>query len=186
MRRAIREMTAADTDAVAQARIQGWRHAYAGLVPQSVLDGLDPGRFSARLRDSLPGKPPDHIHLVAEGAGEGVVGWACFGPYRPIDGLDDPGAGGDGWGELYALYLLPAFIGRGVGRALMATALDGLAARGQKRARLWVLRDNAAARRFYERAGFRPDGAENTLDMDGVPVIEVRYARELAVPDATP
>jgi ribosomal protein S18 acetylase RimI-like enzyme len=177
MRHVIREMTASDTDAVAQARIQGWRHAYAGLVPQAVLDGLDAGRFSAGLRDSLPGKPPGHIHLVAEDPGEGVVGWACFGSYRPLDGVDDPAAD-DGWGELYAIYLLPAFIGRGVGRALMAATLDGLATRGRRRARLWVLRDNAAARRFYERAGFRPDGAENVLDMDGVPVIEVRYARE--------
>ncbi|MGP3967465.1 GNAT family N-acetyltransferase [Streptomyces sp. 6N223] len=182
---AIREMTVSDTDAVAQARVQGWRHAYAGIVPQQVIDGLDTGRVSAGLRDSLPGKPVDRIHLVAEDAGEGVIGWAHFGPYRPIDGLDEPGGAADGgeepgWGELYAIYVLPAFIGLGVGRALMAATLDGLAARGEERARLWVLRDNAPARRFYERAGFRPDGAENVLDMDGVPVTEVRYARTLA------
>ena len=43
---------------------------------------------------------------------------------------------------------------------------------------LWVLRDNQRARRFYERAGFAPDGAINVLTGLGG-VIEVRYQRPL-------
>jgi RimJ/RimL family protein N-acetyltransferase len=62
----------------------------------------------------------------------------------------------------------------------MGASLDGLTARGHQRVRLWVLRDNAPSRRFYERAGFRADGAANVLDMGGVPVTEVRYARSVA------
>jgi hypothetical protein len=44
---------------------------------------------------------------------------------------------------------------------------------------LWVLRDNARARRFYERSGFRADGVEEPYEVAGVAVPEVRYAREL-------
>jgi RimJ/RimL family protein N-acetyltransferase len=45
---------------------------------------------------------------------------------------------------------------------------------------LWVLRDNTGARRFYERAGFAADGAEEPFEVDGVEVPEVRYVRDLA------
>ncbi|MEV5463785.1 GNAT family N-acetyltransferase, partial [Streptomyces cellulosae] len=39
--------------------------------------------------------------------------------------------------------------------------------------------ENDRARRFYERAGFRADGAEEPFEVDGVAVPEVRYARPL-------
>jgi RimJ/RimL family protein N-acetyltransferase len=39
---------------------------------------------------------------------------------------------------------------------------------------LWVLKDNTRARRFYERAGFAPDGATHVLEGLGG-VTEVRY-----------
>ena len=43
---------------------------------------------------------------------------------------------------------------------------------------LWVLEDNARARRFYERVGFAPDGASHRLpDLGGV--TEIRYRRAL-------
>lgn len=45
--------------------------------------------------------------------------------------------------------------------------------------RLWVLKHNARARRFYERAGFAPDGAEEAEEIAGARVPEVRYARPL-------
>jgi RimJ/RimL family protein N-acetyltransferase len=42
-----------------------------------------------------------------------------------------------------------------------------------------VLKENVRARRFYERAGFRPDDAEEPFEVEGVAVPEVRYARGL-------
>jgi RimJ/RimL family protein N-acetyltransferase len=38
---------------------------------------------------------------------------------------------------------------------------------------------NGRARRFYERAGWRPDGAEKTEEWAGARVPEVRYRRPL-------
>lgn len=43
-----------------------------------------------------------------------------------------------------------------------------------------MLKENDRARRFYERAGFRADGAEEPFEVDGVAVPEVRYTRTLA------
>jgi len=44
---------------------------------------------------------------------------------------------------------------------------------------LWVLETNARARRFYEVAGFAPDGGEQVETFGAVPLREVRYRRAL-------
>ncbi|MBT2508960.1 hypothetical protein J7I98_24350 [Streptomyces sp. ISL-98] len=46
------------------------------------------------------------------------------------------------------------------------------------------LTENTEARRFYEKAGFAPDGVEAPWDVDGVAVHETRYARRLSAADA--
>jgi RimJ/RimL family protein N-acetyltransferase len=56
--------------------------------------------------------------------------------------------------------------------------LAGTSGAGYLSVTLWVLRDNRRARRFYERAGFAPDGASNVLDRLGG-VTEVRSRRTL-------
>jgi ribosomal protein S18 acetylase RimI-like enzyme len=81
-------------------------------------------------------------------------------------------------GELYALYVTPAWWSAGAGRALMDLVLASLEADGYRQVVLWVLADNARARRFYDRAGFAPDGGTNIITGLGG-VLEVRYAREL-------
>ncbi|MFJ6926056.1 GNAT family N-acetyltransferase [Streptomyces nigra] len=168
----IRPMTPDDCDRVAEIRVGGWRAAYRGIVPQSYLDALDVAEDAERRRAHLAGGDGTVVNLVAEEGGR-VVGWGCHGPYREDDGSRTEDA------ELYALYVDPARIGTGAGRALLAESLRRCSLAGHRRMLLWVLRDNVRARRFYARAGFGPDGAEEPFEVDGVPVPEVRYAREL-------
>ncbi|MCX4524198.1 MULTISPECIES: GNAT family N-acetyltransferase [unclassified Streptomyces] len=162
----VREMTASDIDAVSALRIRGWQYAYAGLMPQSYLDGLDVAADAARRRERFAADSA-MTQLVAETAEGAVAGWACFGPAQD---RDLPA----GEGELYALYARPDLIGSGVGRALMAEVLGRAPYPGL---RLWVVEGNARARRFYERAGFAPDGGTCADEVGGVPVPEVRYHR---------
>jgi RimJ/RimL family protein N-acetyltransferase len=61
----------------------------------------------------------------------------------------------------------------------MDGAVAGLAQFGYVEATLWVLDANARARRFYERAGWAPDGAVMTDDSRGFRIREVRYRRTL-------
>lgn len=112
------------------------------------------------------------MNLVAEDEGGEVVGWACHGPYR-----DGEARTADA--ELYALYVDAARFGAGIGRALAGESVRRCRAAGHARMLLWVLKGNVRARRFYDRAGFRPDGAEEPFEVDGVAVPEVRYARPL-------
>jgi L-amino acid N-acyltransferase YncA len=168
----IREMTLADCDRVAEIRVGGWRSAYQGLIPQSYLDGLSVEEDAERRRAHLSQGDADVVNLVAEDAGGELVGWACHGPYREGEVLT-PDA------ELYAIYVHPRHVGQGAGRALLARSVAGCSAAGHGRVLLWVLKGNDRARRFYERAGFRADGAEEPFEVDGVAVPEVRYARTL-------
>jgi ribosomal protein S18 acetylase RimI-like enzyme len=167
----IRTMTLADCDRVSEIRIRGWRHAYRGLMPQAYLDGLSVARDAERRRARFARGDGSVVNLVAERAGE-VVGWAAHGPYR------EDGAGRTGDAELYTIYVDPAHLGSGVGRALLERAERQRG--GHPRMLLWVLKENTPARRFYERAGYRPDGAEEPFVVDGVPVPEVRYVKELS------
>ncbi|MFD5112364.1 GNAT family N-acetyltransferase [Streptomyces sp. NPDC058391] len=168
----IREMTADDCEAVATVRVRGWQHAYAGLMPQAYLDALSVEEDAARRRDHLARGNGRVVNLVAERAGR-VAGWGCYGPGRD----EDAPAGS---AELYAIYVLPEQLSTGVGRALMDALTSRAAAEGCPLLLLWVLAGNEHARRFYEKAGFAPDGAEESFEVGGVSVGEVRYGRRLS------
>ncbi|MGV9405490.1 N-acetyltransferase family protein [Streptomyces sp. NPDC003667] len=163
----IRPMALDDCGRVSEIRVRGWRHAYRGLMPQPYLDGLSAERDAERRRTWFTRGDGAVVNLVAERAGE-VIGWAAYGPYR-----DGEVRTGDA--ELYALYLDPEHLGTGAGRALLTESAERCA--GYPRMFLWVLKENTRARRFYERAGFRWDGAEEPFEAGGELVPEVRYVR---------
>jgi ribosomal protein S18 acetylase RimI-like enzyme len=159
-----RPATDEDLDGIAAVRILTWQDAYRGIMPQDYLDGLTPSREADRLRRRVLG--PGNSVAELDGA---IVGWSAVGPYRD----DEVPAPRPGCGEIVAIYVLPGHQGAGIGRALMTHALDRL---GELRpALLWVARDNTPARRFYERYGFRTDGATQTFAVGGMEVPEVRY-----------
>lgn len=100
--------------------------------------------------------------LVAEVAGR-VVGYAHGGPVRPEPGEELLGA------ELWGMYVDPGH--GGASWALITAMVDHFRSEGHDVAHLWVLRDNAHARRFYEAAGWVVDvGAERTD-----PLPQIRY-----------
>ncbi|MFF0002440.1 GNAT family N-acetyltransferase [Streptomyces tibetensis] len=165
-------MTLADCERVAEIRVGGWRGAYRSLIPQSYLDGLSVEADAERRRRHLSQDDGRVVNLVAEGTGGELVGWACHGPYREGEVRSEDA-------ELYALYVHPDHVGRGVGRALLTESVARCSAAGHGRLLLWVLKGNDRARRFYERAGFRADGVEEPFEVDGVAVLEVRYSRPL-------
>lgn len=163
----IRRATVADARAIAEIRVASWRATYPGMVPGSILERMDVDRDEVRIGGKLAN--PGLLAYVAEDVAGRVAGFVLAGPARDDDV--------DGLGEVQAIYLAPDVRGRGLGGALLDTALAGLAAEGFSTVVLWVLTANAPARRFYERAGFRLDGAARDLDFDGTPVEEIRYRR---------
>lgn len=134
---------------------KAWQQAYTGLVDQSCLD-----KMSAEKCVEIAYKWPDNL-LVAKD-GERVVGFVGYGDCRNDDMKDA--------GEVFAIYVLAEYYGKGVGRALMDAALDLLP---QDRVAVWVLQGNKRAIRFYEKCGFRSDGKSDTKIL-GSPITEIR------------
>lgn len=164
----VRAAAAADAHAIATIRLASWRATYAGIVPAALLDRMDLARTEAWISGRLA-DPQGRATLVVEDERGRVAGYALTAPARDEDAA--------GLGELEAIYLGPDARGRGLGRPLLDAALAELAAAGFGTVFLWVLTANASARRFYERAGFWPDGVVRTLDFDGNPIEEIRCRR---------
>ena len=204
----IRFGSASDAEAIARIRIESWRAAYTGIIPAAILNrelgGYDPGRvrraFASRpwqrvliAEQPLVPLPPPAVPALAPApalvsvpastAQATVVGYAAFGPEQGLDGRPRTARGGPRpaqslTAELYALYVAPAYWSTGAGRALIGRVLEEAQAEGYPRILLWVLEQNARARRFYERAGLRQRGRTHQLDwLGGIP--EVCYTRGL-------
>jgi L-amino acid N-acyltransferase YncA len=171
----IRAVGRADVRAVAEIHVAGWRWAYRGMVADELLDSLSVERREEGWRRGLARRAAgeDFPRMwVADLEGR-VIGFAAAGPTEDADAAEPTG-------EVYAIYLQPAVVGTGVGRALFAHTVADLRSLAFAQATLWVLEDNARTRRFYEIAGWRPDGTTRTEDFHGFPLREVRYRIELA------
>ncbi|NJP35367.1 GNAT family N-acetyltransferase [Micromonospora thermarum] len=165
----LRPATADDLMAVGALHQRSRVAAYSFFLPPEALaepTGEAMGRYWTERwgweRDS-------HRMTLAERDGT-LAGFSYVGP----DDEGDPATG-----LLYAIHLEPAEQGRGVGRELMIDALAAMRARGWRRAALWVLRENTNARRFYERGGWTPTGAEREDRIGSVLTPQLRYAREV-------
>ncbi|MFF9909847.1 GNAT family N-acetyltransferase [Streptomyces sp. NPDC013457] len=168
----IRAALPADAAAIAAAHVRSWQAAYRDLLPHPYLDGLDVAERAAVWSARLAAPAPAPV-LVATEAGGRVVGFCCFRAW-PDDDLDAATTG-----EIAALYALPEVWGSGVGRGLLAASEEALAADGFREAALWVLAGNARGRRFYEAAGWRPDGTVVQDTTAGRTLDELRYRRRL-------
>jgi len=156
----IRPAVVADAAAITEVHLGGWLAAYRGIMPDDLLDNLDFEARRARWHDNLANGSRS---LVDEH--DGVVrGFSGYGPCRDPDKA--------GAGEVYALYVGQQWWGQEVGEALLDAAVEGLRREGYAEFVLWVLRDNARARRFYEKQGWVFDGTEQVSQWGPV---ESRY-----------
>jgi ribosomal protein S18 acetylase RimI-like enzyme len=168
----LRDARRGDELEVAGVHVRSWQEAYLGLMPSEFLGALEP-RDRARTYEFEKGSAaPTTVVAVASvdgvggvdraptGSGEPVVGFVTFGPSRDPDTV--------GMGEIYALYVDPGRYERGVGRLLMAHARQRLKEQGFEAAVLWVLLGNERAASFYEREGWKPDGATRQEEPYGI------------------
>jgi len=138
----VRQAEIRDIGAIAAVHVASWRTTYRGLISDDFLAGLSEADYEGRWR-----------RIISDGASrtyvaeddDGVVGFASGGRER---------AGEDGFaGELYSIYVLDSAQGHGHGRELVRALVGGLREMGLADMLVWVLGENARARRFYERLG---------------------------------
>jgi GNAT superfamily N-acetyltransferase len=166
----IRAAVPGDAGAIADVHLRSWMTAYRGIIADDFLD---------RLMDSYPDRvrrwegiltgayTPSTATFLSEVAGTGLVGFVSCGPTRSVESTYP--------GELFSIYILGDFRGRGIGRQLMQQCAGHLRALGIGRYHLWVLEANPA-RRFYEAMGGAIiPGWSKELVIGGTAVTEVAY-----------
>jgi GNAT superfamily N-acetyltransferase len=168
----IREALIDDAPELARIQVAGWQHAYRGQMPQDFLDGLSVERRREQYVDWINSPPPKSHRLVAV-QGDQVLGFSIVGA-NPNQDLTEHN------GHLYAIYLDPPWIGKGVGAALIRESAAVLRREGFTTATLWVLATNASARGFYEHHGWvLQEGVTNIEWIGDFQLLELRYRLDL-------
>jgi ribosomal protein S18 acetylase RimI-like enzyme len=147
--RGLNVRTARPEDAADLARIyiESWQDTYAGIISHALLGAMSLRGHTARWQSAIRNAERcNGAVLVAEEAAQGVIGLCSLGAAR------DSGIGFEG--EIYTLYVDPAFLGRGTGRALLSGAFDAFKVRRLRSCLIWAhARNNACF--FYEAMGGR-------------------------------
>lgn len=166
----LRDARPGDAVGLAEVWVEGWRAAYADLMPAAYLDGLEVSKETAGWQRRLTGPDPKRRHTSIAIEGDRVVGFVTIGP-DPDDSAS---------GHVLLIYTRPEVWGSGVGTELMNAALRSLRDQGFGEVILWVLEGNTRARAFYERGGWSVQDARRSIDYGGVLLPAVEYRRDLA------
>ena len=138
------DATAADIAGIQSAALESWRATYRDILsPDFIEDFVARNYAHAALHIAI--QRSADIFLVAKDR-ERVVGFCHLG---------DRGGGP----ELYRLYLVPEYWGRGAGSRLLALLEQRLRERGITAYRCYVHERNERAKAFYARRGFAHDSA---------------------------
>ena len=164
----IRKARSEDAPGIAKVHIDTWRSTYTGIIPNDYLDKLSHDQAENIWRERISSPEPTGLIYIAEIPEGDIVGFVTGGPERTGDYSYDS--------EIYAIYVLKAFHGRGIGRRLTAAICQHLAQEGFQSLLIWVLEKNPF-RGFYERL-WGEKVAEQEIEIGGVSLPEVGYGWE--------
>lgn len=168
----IRPAVVEDAAAIATVHVKTWQAAYRGQIPDDFLDSMAVDVRTERWRRILANQTAQEWTFVAEEDGV-VVGFCSVGRCRDADA-------DDAMGELYAIYVDPQTMSRGIGALLIGAGMQHLLEQGFDQATLWVLESNKRAQRFYGNKGWVADGLTRSETIGNTSVPEVRYAIRFA------
>lgn len=161
----VREATEKASKIIASIGVASWQAAYRDIISDEYLNSLSVEGREKHIINSIAN--PTNRFAIAE-LDEEPVGMICFYP------LSNDAHAKREW-EIKALYVLPQYWNKGIGRALIQYAFQYMVANKGEICNLWVLADNQNARKFYERMGMSFTGKEKTITIDDRCLIEVNY-----------
>lgn len=167
----IRQAKVGDAKGIAGVHVRTWQFSYKGQIPDFYLDSLTIEKRAKSWEKNLKSLGKKVKAIVAEADGN-IVGWCTYGASRDEDATKESG-------ELHGIYVLPKYMGKGVGSALMDKALADLRLDGHKGATLWVLDSNTKTRKWYESRKWEVEGKTKVDQRDGFELNEVRYVIKL-------
>lgn len=162
----IRQANPADAPAIAKVRIDTWRTAYRGIVPEDFLSNMsyEESERSWNRHLSEAEREKVWVYVAVDAAGK-LVGFVSGGVGRDEDPVYKS--------ELYAIYILQAYQGQGIGRLLTLALLEKIVQMGLDSMYLWVFAENPA-RRFYEALGGQLVKTSQ-FELSGATIDEVAY-----------
>lgn len=161
----IRKAILTDAKGMAKVHVDSWKTTYTNIVPVEYLNNLSYESREQMWTNAIP----DGGIYVAENKEGMIVGFAKGGKERSgnYKGYD---------GELYAIYILKEYQGKGIGRSLVKPIIAEIKEMGLNSMLVLVLKDNPS-RRFYESLGGRIiDSVE--VEIGGKKLSELVYGWE--------
>lgn len=158
IRRAVKE----DAAEVGRIHVEAARSAYSGIYSDEYLAALSADERARRWTEEGKG------HLASSEPAVAVFVAFCQGKmvgFADVGSADKPPS--SQCAELYAIYLDPAYIGKGIGQALFRTCVQHAKAQGFTEMKAQVLSRNSLARTFYERMQGEPVPATEKLIATG-------------------
>lgn len=143
---------------------ESFRKAYKCIIPDDFLDKFTIEKRQNYYKKALSENMEKTAIMFVDNK---AMGHITVGKCRDTD-LDDS------YGEIWGIYLLQDYWGKGFGKKLINWGVDRIKEFGFYKATLWVLKENTNAREFYEHLGFEFDGTEKLIKI-GKELIEVRY-----------
>ena len=142
----LRHASTTDVAAIGRIQVTTWRDAYRGLIPGDILANMRSEKIETFVTEILSGLHEGTFVLVCETEMR-PAGFCIGGPERSEREGQCP------FGEIYSMYVLPAYQRLGLGKALMRHAAEVLGSNGMTGLSLWVLQGNISALRFYQSMG---------------------------------
>ena len=162
----VREAELGDVSGIADVHIKSWHSTYRGIVADDFIDNLTHSRSAERWGKILSDAESTAFIKVAVGEEGRIVGFAVGGRERDGDQNYDA--------ELYAIYLLKEYQGKGIGRQLLSDVARGLMEKSFRSMLVWALRDNHSARKFYRALGGK-EYRQRMCDIGGISYADVAY-----------
>lgn len=141
----IRNVEKEDIPQVVDININGWKTAFRGIVDDEYLDNMS-------KEDKIKKREKDYKEngFIVATINDEVVGFC-----RYIDNNSRSPEIEDADCELMALYVNIELKNNGIGRKLLEYVKNEFKKKGKTKMVLWCLKDNNAARKFYEKTGGR-------------------------------
>jgi ribosomal protein S18 acetylase RimI-like enzyme len=138
-----RQLKESDAPSIQAVALEAWRYTYRTIFDQQFIENFVRRNYAPEATVALLPRVHSGSMLfdVAEQESK-IVGFCNI-------GVTEQGA------QLLRIYLLPAYIGQGLGRKLLRLGEDFVNAHGISTYFCFVHKDNEIGKRFYLRSSFR-------------------------------
>ena len=139
----IRPIAESDVPNIRTVALEAWNYTYRNIFDQQFIEHFVNQNYAPeRLLSLFPLLQTGTMYFHVAEHDSKIVGFCNIG----IDGQI---------AELYRIYLLPAYIGQGLGRRLVEQGEKFLREQGINTYFCFVHKDNELGKRFYARSGFQ-------------------------------